>query len=89
MGCRVDSEGSYYTAPELHSHKLHGKVYGHLKINNGDSIDTSGIVKIIDKGTHKEIETLSGSIYELHKENVDSKSEKQFLNYYERLKLNY
>ncbi len=83
----VFSEGNQYTAPELQSHKLHGQVYGHPKFNDGDSIDTSRIVKITDKGTHKEVETWSGSIYELHKEDVAPECEKQFPNYYERLKL--
>ena len=31
--------------------------------------------------------TRSGSVYELHKEDVDKDAEKQFPNYYERLEL--
>lgn len=46
---------------------------------------TSRIVDIEDKGTHKEATTASGSVYELHKEDVDPAAEKQFPGYYERL----
>ncbi len=83
----VFSDGIWYTAPELCSNQF-GKVYGHPKSNDSGFIDSSRIVKITDKGTHKEVETWDGSVFELYKEDVDPEYEKQFLNCYERLKLN-
>lgn len=83
----IFSEGNEYLAPELRSFRLQGKVYGHPKFNDGDPVHTSKIVKITDKGTHKEVVTQSGSAYQLRKEDVDPECEKQFPNYYGRLEL--
>lgn len=80
-------EDNKYLAPELRSYRLQGNVYGHPKFNDGDPIYTSKIVKITDKGTHKEVITQSDSVYELYKEDVDPNCEKQFPDYYERLHL--
>ena len=41
---------------------------------------------ITDKGNYKEAITRSGSVYELHKEDVSKECEEQYPNYYERLK---
>lgn len=83
----VFSEDNEYLAPELRSYRLQGNVYGHPKFNDGDPVSTNRIVKIADKGTYKEVVTQSGSVYELYKEDVNTDCEKQFPNYYERLKL--
>lgn len=83
----VFSEDNEYLAPELRSYRLQGNVYGHPKFNDGDPVSTNRIVKITDKGTYKEVVTQSGSVYELYKEDVNTDCEKQFPNYYERLKL--
>lgn len=50
-------------------------------------MNTSRVVSIEDKGTHKEATTVSGSVYCLYKEDVDHGAEAQFLGYYERLKM--
>lgn len=81
----LEGEDNKYLAPELHSYRLQGRVYGHPKFNDGDPVYTSEIVKITDKGTHKEVMTKSGSVYELYKEDVNPECEKQFPNYYNRL----
>lgn len=83
----VTSRNYDYMAPELTSFYLLGNVYGHPRFNDGCPIVTSKIIEIIDKGDYKEIITESGSIYELHKEDVNEEAEKQHPNYYERLKL--
>lgn len=76
-----------FKPPELSSFRLQGNVYGHPRFDDGDPVNTSRIVEITDKGTHKEVVTYSGSVYMLYKENVDPKCEEQFPNYYERLSL--
>lgn len=78
---------SGFLPPELHRNYLQGDVYGNPKFRDGEFVTTSRIINIVDKGTHKEAETWSGSIYELHKEDVDPNAEKQFPNYYERLEI--
>lgn len=83
----VFSEGSDFQAPELWTKRLQGYVYGHARFKDGDHINTSSIVGIVDKGTHKEAKTQSGSVYELYKEDVDPECEKQFPNYYDKLKM--
>lgn len=83
----VFSDGGKYLAPELHVYRLSGNVYGHSRFKDGDPVYTSRIIEISDKGTHKEVRTQSGSIYELYKEDVNPECEKQFPNYYERLKM--
>ena len=65
---------------------LQGHVYGHPRFNNGEDVTTSRIMEINDKGDYKEIITKSGSVYELHKENVSAEYESQYPNAYERLK---
>ena len=83
----VFSNDNDFLPPELQVFRLQGNAYGHPRFNDGDPVNTSRIVKITDKGTYKEAETYSGSVYELHREDVDPECEKQFPNYYERLKL--
>lgn len=78
-----------FAAPEMMHFHLQGNAYGHPRFNDGDSVTTSRIIKINDKGDYKEAITRSGSVYELYKEDVDTEAEKQFPNYYERLKLKY
>jgi len=57
------STDSPYTAPELIRLRLKGKVYGHPKFENGESIITSPIVKLdID---NRIAQTYSGKIYTL------------------------
>ena len=73
-----------FTAPELRKYYLQGNVYGHPDFKNGDPVITSRIIKINDKGSHKEAITKSGSVYELYKEDVDKYAEEQFPNYYDR-----
>ena len=85
----VFSDGDNFTAPELWTKRLQGNVYGHPRFKDGDPVNTSGIIEIIDKGTHKEVKTQSGSVYELYKVDIDPECEKQFPNYYERLKLTF
>ncbi len=77
----------YFAAPEMMRYHLQGDVYGHPRFNDGDPVTTSRIIKISDKGDYKEAVTISGSVYELHREDVDKEAEKQFSDYYERLKL--
>lgn len=81
----VFSKGSDFLPPELQSPHLQGNVYGNERFPDGTYVHTSRIVSIEDKGTHKEATTASGSVYELHKEDVDPAAERQFLGYYERL----
>lgn len=76
-----------FTSPEMMHYHLQGRVYGHPRFDDGFPVVTSRIIEINDKGDHKEVITRSGSVYELHKEDVDKEAEKQFPNYYERLKL--
>ena len=76
-----------FTPPEFMHYHLQGRVYGNPSFEDGASIITSRIVKINDKGTHKEAITRSGSVYELYKEDVDKGAEKKYPNYYERLKM--
>ena len=76
-----------FRAPELCSKHLQGFVYGNPKFNDGDLIKTSRIVRIEDKGDHKDIATVSGSIYSVYPADVDPECEKKFPNYYKRLKL--
>ena len=76
-----------FIAPELMHYHLQGNVYGHPRFDDGDPVTTSRIIEINDKGDYKVAITRSGSVYELHKEDVDEEAEKQFPNYYERLKL--
>lgn len=77
--------GNEFLAPELQSPHLQGNVYGHDVFPKGAYVHTSRIVRIEDKRTHKEATTVSGSIYELYKEDVDPAAERQFPGYYERL----
>ena len=76
-----------FTAPELLSYHLQGNVHGHPNFNDGDYINTSRIVDLVDKGDHKEAYTRSGSVYWLYKEDVDLECEKMYPNYYERFKI--
>jgi len=76
-----------YVAPEMMHFHLQGNVYGNPFFYDGCLVTTSRIVEINDKGNYKEAITKSGSVYELHKEDVDKNAEKQYQNYYERLKL--
>ena len=78
-----------FAAPEMMHYHLQGNVYDHPRFNDGDPVITSRIIEINDKGDYKEAITRSGSVYELHREDVDMEAEKQFPNYYERLKLEY
>ena len=78
-----------FIAPELMHYHLQGNVYGHPRFDDGDPVTTSRIIEINDKGDYKEAITRSGSVYELHREDVDMEAEKHFPNYYERLKLEY
>ncbi len=76
-----------FSAPEIVQYHLQGNVYGHQMFNDGTPVITSMIVKVNDKCDYKEVITRSGSIYELHREDVDKEAEEQFPNYYDRLKL--
>lgn len=78
-----------FVAPEMTHFHLQGNVYGHPRFNDGDPVITSRIFEINDKGDYKEVITRSGAVYELYKEDVDPECEKQFPNYYDRLKLTY
>lgn len=79
----------YFIAPEMMHYHLQGNVYGNPKFGDSQFVITSMIVEINDKGDYKEAITRSGSMYELHKEDVDRECEKRFPNYYERLKIEY
>lgn len=79
-----------YVAPEMmhyHFYYLQGNVYDNPKFYDGRNVITSRIMKINDKGDYKEAITKSGSVYELHKEDVAPVCEKQYPSYYERLKM--
>ena len=80
---------NFFTAPELISYCLEGEVYGHPRFNDGDSVVTSRITEVNDKGDHKEVVTRSGSVYELYKEDVDPRAEEMYPGYYERFVLKY
>ena len=71
-----------YVAPEMMHYHLQGNVYDNPKFYDGRNIITSRIMEINDKGDYKEAITKSGSVYELHKEDVDPVCEKQYPNYY-------
>lgn len=75
-----------FSAPELSKFYLQGNVYGNQKFPDGTFVSTSRIIDIKDMGDYKVGVTRSGSEYELHKEDVDPECEKQYPNYYERLK---
>jgi hypothetical protein len=77
---------SDFSAPELSKFYLQGDVYGNSKFPDGSFISTSRIIDIKDMGDYKIGIARSGSEYELHKEDVSVECEKQFHNYYERLK---
>lgn len=79
-------EEAKYPATETHSYKIQGRVYGDSRLYDGAFTYSSEIVKITDKGTHKEVITDDGSVYELRKEDVDPEYEKQFPNCYDRLR---
>lgn len=81
------NDNNGFRPPELTLFHLQGNAYGHPRFNDGDPVNTSRIVQITDKGTHKEAVTYSGSVYALYKEDVDPQCEEQFPDYYERLKL--
>lgn len=76
-----------FRPPELWSYHLQGNVYGHPRFNDGDPVNTSRIIDIVDKGDHKEAHTRSGTVYCLYKEDVDPECEKAYPNYYERFKI--
>lgn len=69
-----------YMAPELRQFALSGEVYDHPQHENGKSVTTSPLVKLVD--TDK-IQTFSGSIYELG--TVDPEYEKMYPNARQRL----
>jgi hypothetical protein len=48
-----------YTPPELAGIRIHGKVYGHPRFDDGAEITTSSIVRIAGRV----VQTASGSIY--------------------------
>ena len=75
-----------FAAPEISTFHLQGNVYGHPNFNNGDPVQTSRIISILDKGDHKEAVTKSGTVYALYKEEVDTDCEKLYPDYYDRLK---
>lgn len=66
---------------------LQGNVYGHPRFEDGTNVTTSRIVEVHDKGDYKEVITRSGSVYELHKENISAEYEYNYPNAYERLQL--
>lgn len=76
-----------FPAPETCSKHLQGNVFGNPKFHEGDPINTSRIIHIEDMGDHKDIITKSGSRYSVYPEDVNPECEKQFPNYYERLRL--
>ena len=76
-----------FVAPEMMHYHLQGNVYGHSRFGDGYPVITSRIIEINDKGDYKEAITRSGSVYELHREDVNKEAEKQFPNYYERVKI--
>lgn len=80
-------EPSGFQPPEMGAFCLQGNAYGHPRFDDGTYVHTSRIVDIQDKGECKEAITHSGSVYQLYKEDVDPNAEKQFPNYYERLKI--
>jgi hypothetical protein len=76
-----------FAAPELSKFYLQGNVYGNPKFPDGSFISTSRLLEIKDMGCCKIGVTRSESEYELYKEDVSVECEKQFPNYYDRLKL--
>lgn len=81
------SNDNGFRPPEMLRFHLQGNVYGHPRFNDGDPVNTSRIVGLKDYGDHKEAETKSGTVYCLFREDVDPEAEKQYPNYYERLKV--
>lgn len=75
-----------FTSPELWTCHLQGNVYGHSNFYDGEFVHTSRIIDVVDKEDHKEVRTISGSVYWLYKEDVDPECEKMYPNYYERFK---
>lgn len=65
---------------------LMGHVYGHTQFKDGTSVATSIVKKVEDKGTHKEVTTFSGTVYQLYKEDINPEAEKKYPGNYERLK---
>ena len=76
-----------FLPPEAGFPHLQGNVYNNPKFKDGTFVHTSRIVEIRDMGSYKLGITRSGSEYELHKEDVSVKCDKQFPNYYDRLQL--
>jgi hypothetical protein len=83
----VTSNANRYVAPEIMHYYLQGNVFGHPNFEDDTFVVTSRIVEINDKDTYKEVITKSGSVYELYKDNVNKEAEKEYPDYYERLKL--
>lgn len=83
------SNDNGFKAPEMLHYHLQGNAYGHERFNDGDSVNTSRIVDLKDCGDHKEAVTKSGSVYCLYPEDVNPEAEKQFPDYYERLRIKY
>ncbi|HHV13238.1 MAG TPA: hypothetical protein GXX75_23480 [Clostridiales bacterium] len=76
-----------FRAPELGYSVLCGHVYGHPSFPDGSYIHSSRIVGIEDMGDHKEIITKSGSRYSVFPENVLPAAERDYPDYYQRLKM--
>lgn len=76
-----------FAAPELSKFYLQGNVYDNPKFPDGTFVSTSRIMEIKNIGEYKVGITRSGSEYELHKEDVDKECEKQYPNYYDKLKM--
>lgn len=74
-----------YDAPELGG-RLHGRVYGHPNFEDGTHVRTSRIDFMVNKDDCIEATTQSGSIYKFFKEDVSAECEKEYPNYYERLR---
>ena len=77
----IINTGSPYAGPELVSQRLHGRVYGHPRFDDGEWVTTSPI-KAVEDGV---VTTYSGSQYELGE--VDPQYEVAFPNAHERLNL--
>ena len=75
-----------FAKPKEYSLHLEGDVYGDSEFDNGDHIETSAIISVIDKGDYKETITRSGTVYALYRDDVDAHCEELFPGYYDRIK---
>jgi len=70
----------------INPNRLNGKVYNHTNFADGDVVNTSSVINIIDCDTYKILETHNTN-YKVFAEDVNEDYEKCYPNAYNRLNL--